>query len=361
MRRVRKCSMIVFGVMCAAHPVYTQDKGAVSYQFNGGRFGDNLCSLSKAYWIASKNGLRFLFRPFAYSGRLVAHHVCDHYDEESVEKYEGQEVIREKFVLDERVALLYMSTFYCKAGINWKDEQFLADMRRLIAPYGDWDYLPLPNDKRTIAIHIRRGGGYRLDSNFCRHRRPLHFPSMSFYADTLKLLLQRFADEHFYVHIFSDDRDPARLVQALRDGLGKDYCQRVEFNWRCKGNVHNANVLEDFFDMMRFNCLIRPNSNLSVFAERLGGHEIVAHPKAGGRGKPWGNITQVELRICTCEGRTTERIPIGSAARKGDSQKSDCSDQQNLDPPEKSPPSRSKRKRARRSAGSRRPRRRRSR
>ena len=45
-----------------------------------------------------------------------------------------------------------------------------------------------------------------------------------------------------------------------------------------QNNGPNNNVLEDFFAMTEFDCLIRPDSNYSTVAEILGDYMLVMHP-----------------------------------------------------------------------------------
>ena len=44
---------------------------AVTYDFSGGRFGDNLVSYCHAKWISYKYNIPLLYKPFDYSDQLM--------------------------------------------------------------------------------------------------------------------------------------------------------------------------------------------------------------------------------------------------------------------------------------------------
>lgn len=323
-------------------------KGAITFDRNGGRFGDDLFSLAQCLWIAYKHGLDFFFTPFNYSDLLVAHHAYPHVNQNVIARYATTYVIgRGKSVpevIDENG--FYYSTYYCNSGINWSDREFRASLKRLITPYRKWSYMSLPDDALSVAIHVRRGGGYRIDTDFCRRRRPYHFPSTDYYGNSLQVLLDRYPQQRFFVHIFTDDRDPAAITDLIKKCIDRADLSRIEFSWRGKGNNHASNVVEDFFDMTTFDCLIRPNSNMSMFAERIGEHDVVVLPRQASPGRPWGRVTGIELRMKTEEGTTRDYVTISPFSRKEDSQKTTDDNQQNPVPHTQSRPFRPRKKRS---------------
>ena len=327
-------------------------KPAITFHRNGGRFGDDLLSYAQAWWLAYKYDLDFFLTPFTYSEMLELHYKHPHINSDIVSKYKHTYVINRgrNFPLPVDEKGFYYSTYYCNSGINWSDETFRDAMKQYIAPHGEWHYMELPNTMRTVAIHVRRGGGYRIDSDFCRRRRPYHFPSVEYYGNSLQLLLDRYPNENFFVHIFTDDRDPAGVAQSIKQCINLSDESRVEFSWRMKGNNYATNVVEDFFDMTRFMYLIRPNSNMSIFAERIGDHDIVIVPRQASSGRPWGRVSVIELRVRTPNCIEREQASISYFSGRVDSQKTTDVDQQNPVPHKQSWHYRPRRKLARRSA-----------
>ena len=61
-----------FSFLLSALCVYMNIRGAaVSYQFNGGRFGDQLVTYVHARWVAYKFNLPLLYKRFDYSDQLM--------------------------------------------------------------------------------------------------------------------------------------------------------------------------------------------------------------------------------------------------------------------------------------------------
>lgn len=56
--------------------------------------------------------------------------------------------------------------------------------------------------------------------------------------------------------------------------------KNIVFGCREIGNHWKANVLQDFFEMMRFDCLIRPESNFSIAASLMKDYKVLIKPKS---------------------------------------------------------------------------------
>ena len=54
-------------------PAPVEAPKAVTYDFSGGRFGDNLISYLHGKWVAHVLNLTFLYRPFEFSDKLEMH------------------------------------------------------------------------------------------------------------------------------------------------------------------------------------------------------------------------------------------------------------------------------------------------
>lgn len=78
-----------------------------------------------------------------------------------------------------------------------------------------------------------------------------------------------------YVFLFTDDCNPQRLVDKYKKLVGNS---NIEFACRTERTDYFYNVLEDFFSMMYFDILIRPDSNFSIMAEKLGFHSVIISP-----------------------------------------------------------------------------------
>src|ERR1700722_18952018 len=73
-KEIRMISLLCFPFFLLLAPQCVADtSSAVSYELNGGRFGDNLRSFTQAYWECYKHDLPFLYVPFPGSEELVLH------------------------------------------------------------------------------------------------------------------------------------------------------------------------------------------------------------------------------------------------------------------------------------------------
>ncbi len=271
---------------------------AVTYKLNGGRFGDDLVSYCKAKWLSYKNNIPFVYQPFKHSNHLMLHM----FEIERTKKVMQQfnKVIRlpscETFHINPCANILYISQWKTKVRIDWKDQKFLAMLKKCIAPRVAVKEIKIPSDAVTVAVHIRTGGGYYVDKVMCC-KWPRRFAPEHFYIDQIKYLAQLFDNVPLYVHIFTDDPHPERIVKRFKRIFINDH---ITFGCRKKKNRHNRNVIEDFFAMMQFDCLIRPCSNFSRFVERLGNHKIVIFPRHVTRvNKNKWIVDKVAIRKCT--------------------------------------------------------------
>ena len=88
---------------------------------------------------------------------------------------------------------------------------------------------------------------------------------------------------------------------------------RITFDCRINDNGHNANVLEDFFSMMDFDCLIRPGSHFSRFVQRLGNNKVVIYPESVRKtigGKSVINVINMKTRAEVTDRWKTKKITI---------------------------------------------------
>jgi hypothetical protein len=106
-------------------------------------------------------------------------------------------------------------------------------------------------------------------------RAPLKLPPVSFYKEQIKHLYEMFKGRPLYVHIFTDDENPQKLLKEC-----EEFTQGLDITYGCRSdtNTHDTNVLEDFFEMTRFSCLIRPDSNFSIIVGKIGDFMIEISP-----------------------------------------------------------------------------------
>lgn len=269
---------------------------AITYDLGGhpewpARFGDYLLRYCHVRWVAYKHKIPVLYAPFVYSSNLALSEI---HRLNSKHRRRFSRVIYLHNPLDiakirrNGKTLYILDTFFSytdtwsKFDIDWRNQKFISLLKEEIKPKTSLGLLTLPKDRVTIAIHIRKGAGYdrifqdeTKELPFADLSFPLKFPPISYYATQLKKICELLEDNLLYVHIFTDDSNPARLVERLKQEVGDP---RIKFGFRMAGNHHTKNVLEDFFSMVQFDCMIRPDSFFSLIASKLGNFRIVIWP-----------------------------------------------------------------------------------
>ena len=84
-----------------------------------------------------------------------------------------------------------------------------------------------------------------------------------------------YRDKKLYVYLFTDHDNPAEIVQYYKNQLQDS---SIVFDYRKTRNTHYLNVLEDFYSLLNFDCLIRPDSNFSLVASKIGDHHLNIYP-----------------------------------------------------------------------------------
>ncbi len=265
-------AVIVLYVFCI------NSRSAITYNRNGGRFGDDLIMYYRAKWIAIKNNIPLLYKPIHHGKNLAVSKLEPHYSK-SLEKTFNK-VVRIQNEKDPNIDpdanILYVVDWTVTAGARWNDKDFLSVMRTMISPTYNINYIKKPQNAISVAVHVRTGGGFHIDTPREKRRMPLKFPSLDFYINELQRIIDMYKDQNLYVHVFTDHQHPVQIMRHFRNKLLN--IDRVTFGCRMKGNRHDANVLDDFFNMMQFDILIYPRSGLSVFAQKFGYQLIAISP-----------------------------------------------------------------------------------
>lgn len=307
--------LLLCGNICAGNT-----KSAVTFELNGGRFGDNIFSSSQAFFIHWRYGLPFLFQPFTYSNQLKIFYLYPHCSEKIAQQFKQKlRISKGKApVIDNFNAILYTTIFYPPIDIDWSDNEFVCAFRDIIAPADPaWRPMELPQDRHAIAIHIRTGGDFKPDEQ-SRIERPLQFPPFDYYVQTLQLLLHHLQGP-CHVHIFTDHSKPKSLAKKIKKKLSSKDRARVTITYRVQGNAHNAHVVADFFNMMQFKYVIRTQSRFSSFVEQLGTCFISIYPITISQKKHKVKVSHINVSVFTQEECRMQTIALtGTHKRTND-------------------------------------------
>lgn len=278
--------MYRFFILCLLCAGYLSADAAVTYDFSGGRFGDNVLTYLHAKWLSYHYKMPLLYKPFHYSSELVL-------DEREI-LYSGVKgSYRQKVSLSEKIPQPFASDFiftalyfpeiewelkkekYFTFPIDWKDPEFRKIANEMIASKTKRELTSPPQNVLSIAIHMREGGGFDDEEHKIKH--PLKTPPVTFYIDSLKKVLALVPGKPLYCHVFTDAVDPKAWIDKIQQALPGD--APITFHYRKDDNRHDSNVLEDFYSLFNFDILIRAESNYSIVPSLIHDYAVVCYPK----------------------------------------------------------------------------------
>lgn len=291
-----------------------REKKATLFLINpGDRLGDHLINYIRAKWIAFQNNIPLYVNEEKYF------HNFNIFEKD---QYFNKLPIKQSVYIDSLVSLIPIKTLekdinliidhvhYCpKGGYEWKDLQelknnskFLKVIKQVLTPKIPLDIIYPPKDIKSVAIHVRKGGGYdnkllsqqyyiqnsnnkKMVQNIAHPgchpigapadmRFPTRFIPEIFYAKALKYLSNSLRNPALYVFIFTDDHNPQELCSRLSTHIGLD---NIILDCRNAPQALDQNVVySDLFSFKNFNYLIRPSgSHFSLMADFLSNHEQV--------------------------------------------------------------------------------------
>jgi len=280
--------------ICIAH---VSAKSAVTYTFSGGRLGDNLLAYCHAKWIAYKYDIPLLYRAFPYSDQLMMHEKEILLTQEEYAKYDAIIDISKvyPYLFEPEKNILYVIPYFPESiiereknprffyyfPVDWDDYAFKAELCTMISPRFPLTITKKPKDCLTIALHVRIGTGFDIASlkdypnQTAENISQLKFPPLTYYIQQLKRIAEYYPNELLHVRMFTDHNNPAELADFFKENV---QCPRMGFAYRNDDNRHDLNVLEDFFSITQFDCLIRPDANFSTVASKLGHYKIQISP-----------------------------------------------------------------------------------
>ncbi len=266
-------------------PQKTQES-YVTYTKSGGRFGDNLITYMHAKWISYKYQIPLLYDPFPYSDQLQLHKEERLYNDsiKNTVNHIQTVVTLVNSQINKNSSTLYIIPYYPESlyevsmdanlaymPINWEDINFKQILKQHIKPVTELPKLNLPNDRIAVAVHLRLG-----DPFF--HSTPrlfLKFPSLEFYIAQIKRMSKLLQDQPMYVYLFTDHPNPTELMKTIQEEINAPH---IQFDCRREVPGTDTNMLEDFFALTQFDCLVRPDSNFSIAAEKISDFKIIIYP-----------------------------------------------------------------------------------
>jgi hypothetical protein len=249
---------------------------AITYSLSGGRLGDNLLAYISALHFSYHYQLPLLFKNFPYADnlKLSGYGLKELSSKASTYVFDQFSIFSAKELINKKEIDLFVLPFGVPYKIDIKDQKFKELARSLINPIKELNLFDPPNNSLNVALHWREGGGF--DPVGWHLTFPLKCPGQEFYIEALNYILNSFDNKKIFCYVFTDAKNPIELVEILRKEFRHN--EQISFECRKEKNRHDLNVLEDFFQLMKFDILIRPQSALSIVASLLQDYLLVCEP-----------------------------------------------------------------------------------
>lgn len=273
-------------------------KSAVTYALSGGRLGDNLLAYCHAKWISYKYKIPLFYMPFEYSDQLMMHTKEIPLLGLSKNNFSLiMDICQSLYVsIDPNANILYIIPYFPESieeanslrhefyfPIDWHNQEFKEGLKKMICPSYFFEMPAIPSDSISVALHVRIGTGFDVAGlkefyNSLSLGSILKFPPLSYYKEQTQKIINFYPNQKIYIHLFTDHDNPEELIDIIAQDIND---ARITFGYRKYCNKHNLNVLEDFFAITKFDCLIRPDANFSLVASKLGDYKIQISPMHG--------------------------------------------------------------------------------
>ena len=300
-------NFIIIGFFVSVH---AYNSSAITYVLNGGRFGDNVAgSFTKALYLSWKYKILFIYQPFTHSDELYMHElygqqVFDSDNFAQIVNVDDEEQLKNGI----QENTLYICHFYTKIENIFNkafiEPEFGKLLKQAITPRFYCEPLDIPPGHISVAVHVRKGSGpdkplgsvqlydssvvFAADQEPIKLEKPLNtyadyvwptkFPPDQYYIDQIIKISEFFNDVPLYVHIFTDAKDSEALAHLYKVQVKKD---NIIFGFRIGYNQYSSYVVQDYYHMAQFDCLIRSSSLYAKAVQLLGKHRMVIYPLHG--------------------------------------------------------------------------------
>lgn len=262
---------------------YISAAQAITFRLNGGRLGDTIMNCAKCKYYSYKYNIPFFYRHFKYANQLQLS-IFEKKLQNKKFKKRVQVTTKRDILLHKREPDILFESHYNSKTENLYDfcrshTLFKAELKQMFFPKKhqkkefDKNYI-------TVAIHIRKGGGFDLPlysvqvydllkrtKKYADQVWPDKFPPEQYYINQLIFLSYLTDNQPIYAYLFTDDSNPYLLVQHINKGIPPD--RNIVIDYRRSNNHFNSHVVEDLYYMSLFDVLIRSESNFAKSAQLI--------------------------------------------------------------------------------------------
>lgn len=253
----------------------------------------------KKVWVNDENELSKALKKITRPTRFVIHQLT------RLNEHNATNIVRDFHANAWATSILYEYTILYP--------EFGKQLRAMLQPIVPVTFVTPPPGQISVAVHLRKGGGYdplllsqqyyetnpnlvtykqfivndcsqndlyesipncstSLNLSFADVVWPDKFPPEQYYADQIKNLSNFFDNVPLYVYVFTDDQNPSILTRRLASAVRKN---NITFDCR---SIGDTSILDDWYSMAHFDCLIRSGSHFAYTNQCIGNHKIIVYP-----------------------------------------------------------------------------------
>jgi hypothetical protein len=258
----------------------------ISYEIDGHHLGNNLMSYIRAKWLSSHYNIPLLYKPFPFANQLVLHEQeKKKFSNPVLSKLEAV-VIKNEFDLcfEDSSPTLYMLPNYIEPEIewndnapfievNWQNKDFKKLLKKLLKPLNSIPVVNFPRQRISVAVYIP--SPFTKDGRETKNNLPLQYPPDSYYIEQINRLSDLFFQRPLFVYLFTENRNPKDILDKFKNTVS---APNILFESKTSDKITRVSSVEDFANMGKFDCLIRPANNLGFLLEQLNDYLITVKP-----------------------------------------------------------------------------------
>jgi hypothetical protein len=258
----------------------------ITYDINGYDLGDNLMSYVRGKWLSLHYNIPFLYKPFPFANQFVLHaEEKKKFNPTLLTQFELIHPITNEFELcfEDPSNILYLLPCYIEPELfemeseapfielDWETKNFRKLIKKLLKPVDSVESIALPRQRISIAVYMPQYSGKDTESN----QSPLQYPPDSYYIEQINKLSELFYHRPFFVYLFTENRNSSEVIKKFQEAMTG---HNIIFDYKKSNKMTRNSYVENFINMSKFDCLIRPISNLGFLLEQMNDYLITLKP-----------------------------------------------------------------------------------
>jgi hypothetical protein len=315
---------------------------AITNGFEGWRrLGDNILTVCKTKYFAREYNLPYYFSTFPYFDSFHYSTIEKPLTDDLKNSFKKMIFVNSSKDITDNISsqepILFVCVYLSATPSIYEyiknNPSFEQEIHQTFTPYESIKQVSKPSDQLTIAVHVRKGGGfdwplasnqefsldlpllknneiflYKKDVGMnCEDIWPLRclpglafitetkylafkkthyadyiwaikFPPDQYYIEQIKTMISLLQVKTVKIQLFTDDPNPENIVIRYKKALA-NVSATITFDYRKSDNSHDKNVIQDLFAMIQCDGLISASSSFAFTAMILGNHSSIIYPE----------------------------------------------------------------------------------